>query len=127
MSIAQFVKDTITNIFPKTGENTADLVKELLVATSAATVADARKKKAKDALIKAGVVEKEYAPGELEAFRNTQFLLTVKTKEPTQKLDQAVLREALNKAGLSKSKIDKAFVEATTDNKPATSYVVTEL
>lgn len=127
MSIKQFVKDTITNIFPKTTSDNGALVKELLVASTAATVANARKDKAKKAIIAAGLVDSEYAPGEVEAYRDKQFVLTAKTKEPTQKLDQAILREALNKAGLSKAKIDKAFVEATVSNKPATSYEVTEL
>lgn len=127
MSIKTATIDAIKALFPKTLDNANALVRELLVANSAATAADARKRKAKEAVIKAGLVEKEYRPGEVEAFRDTQFVLTAVTNEPSQRLDQAVLREALHKAGLSTAKIDKAFVEALVDNKPATRYVVAEL
>lgn len=120
------VKTAIDALFPKVGTGLNALARELLVATSAASAADARKKKAKDAAIAGGLVLAEYRPGEVTSFDDKEFVVVAKTNEPTSKLDQSRLRELLNQAGLSRAKIDAAFVGATTENKPATSYVVTQ-
>ncbi|MET0375931.1 MAG: hypothetical protein ABW128_16955 [Rhizorhabdus sp.] len=120
------VKDAINALFPKSGSSLNALAKELLVATAAATTADARKKKAKEAAIAGGLIMAEYRPGEVVSFDDAEFVVTAVTKEPTSRLDQEVLRAALSKAGLSRAKIDAAFVTATTPNKPATSYQVVQ-
>ena len=120
------VKEAINALFPKTGTGLNALARELLVATSAASEADSRKKKAKAAAIAGGLVLAEYRPGEVTSFDDKEFVVVAKTNEPTSKLDPVLLKSYLNKAGLSMAKIDKAFTDATTENKPATSYVVTQ-
>jgi len=127
MSSKQAVKDAVAAIFPKIGSDKDAVVKELLVANTLATAADSRKKKAKAALLDAGLVLSEYRPGEVEAYRSAAFVLTAKTSEPAQRLDQDVLRARLREAGLSRAKIDAAFTAATVDNKPATKLEVVEL
>ena len=124
MNIKNHVKTTIDQLFPKAGATLNALAKELLVASAASTAADARKKKAKKAAIDGGLVLEEYRPGEVTSFDDAEFTVVAKTKEPTSRLDQEVLRAELSKAGLSKAKIDKAFAASLVDNKPATSYEV---
>lgn len=127
MNIKATVIETVKNLFKPADTSRDSLVKELLVALSAATAADSRKKVAKAAVVKAGIVLDEYRPGEAEVYRSDKFVVNAKTKEPTQRLDQAVLKDALRRAGLSQAKINAAFVEATVDNKAATTFEVIEL
>lgn len=126
MTIKSSVTDAIKNLLPRIGDGKDALVKELLVSTAAASAADSRKKKAKAAVLDAGIVLPEYRPGDVEAYRSDFFVLNTKTKEPTSRLDQPTLIENLRAAGLSQAKITKAINDATFENKPATSYEVIE-
>ena len=126
MSIKAFVKDAVAAIFPKIGSDKDAVVKELLVANTLATAADSRKKRAKAALLDAGLVLDEYRPGEVEAYRSDAFVLIAKTSEPGQRLDAETLLTNLLNAGLSRAKATTAIPNAMVDNKAATKFEIVE-
>lgn len=138
-SLANLVKDdTMTSIttrlkaalssFITTAKptNVKAAARELLAATLMCSAGDAAKKRAKKALIDLGISLEEFKPGTVQLFDDAEFTIAAVTKEPSSRLDMAVLTVELRNAGLSVAKITAAVNAAMVENKPATSIVVTE-
>lgn len=100
--------------------------RELLAATTLASLAEAKKKRAKEALQTLGITLPEYRPGTVVAYDDGQFKIEAVTKEGSTRLSQTELVAAMRRAGLSQSKINTVITAATVPNKPATSIVVTQ-
>lgn len=127
MSIATRIAAAISGFILTAKPTTAIVaIRELAAATVLCSKGDAAKKRAKKALVDLGITLEEYRPGTITAYEDTEFLVQAVTKEPSSRLDQAILTGQLRSAGLSQAKITAAFKSATVENKAATSIVVTE-
>lgn len=126
-SIVNSVTTAVATFFRvSTPSSVSIAARELLAASTLATIANNRKERAKKALQTLGITLPEYRPGTVVAYSGSDFTIEAVTKEPSQRLDETELKRQLSFAGLSRAKIDAAFVAARLDNKPATSIVVTE-
>jgi len=124
MNIKNYVKTAIDALMPKSGVGLNGLARELLVATSASSAADSRKKKAKEAAIAGGLIQSEYRPGEVITFEDTEFKVVAKTSEPGERLDVDALRAELKKARISEARIATILSNSMVANKAATRYEV---
>lgn len=127
MSIASRVKTALTGLICQAKPSTVNLAaRDLLAATILCTAADAAKTRAKKVLIDLGITLEEYRPGSIVAFDDSEFTITAVTKEPSSRLNQALLMMNLRHAGLSQARITSCLNAATMQNKAATSIVVVE-
>lgn len=127
--MAQSLKDKIRAAFAKLGGAAPEgdeIAHELLVAYEAATLAEARKKKAKKTAVAAGLITDVEQPVGSAVFSRTEhYTITAKTSTPRTMIDEAVLLAEMMKY-VSATKAAEIITLARKTAKAPTTWIVEE-
>lgn len=105
-------------------DNRSSIAYELYVADKLASLADARKKKAKEAAQEAGILgdKSTFVPGTaVQVYDNEYLEIVAKTSNPASRIDKTALENELVKA-LGRNKATDLLSKVTKENAAATSY-----
>ncbi len=103
--------------------NLAHLAHEYFIADLLASMAEKRKKMAKEAAEVAGLLVENAVPGStVQTYSDEHLTITAKTNNPASRLDQTKLSSVLIKE-IGATRAMQVIKECTVENKPATSYI----
>lgn len=110
---------------PETKDPLDPIAHELLVSRDLSTLADARKKKAKTAAVRAGLISDEEQPVGTQDYSATEsYNIEAKTASPREMIDESLLLAGMIKAGLSATKAAAVITGARKFAKAATTWNV---
>ena len=111
------------SVAPESTENRAAIAYEFYIADALAAAASKRKEAAKLAAANAGIVIDDTIPGETKlVYENEYMTINARTAQPASRVDMTKLRSELTKK-LGAVDAEVIIKKATTNSKPATTYI----
>ena len=108
-------------------DNRATIAHEFFIAKHLESIAKKRAEAAKKEAQEAGLLRDDYDPDTtVEVYRNETLAISAKTANAAQRLDPILLKNELMKK-LGAAEAVKLISQCTVENKPATSYIFSEV
>ena len=108
-------------------DNRASIAHEFFIAKHLESIAKKRAEAAKKEAQEAGLLRDDYDPDTtVEVYRNESLSISAKTANPSQRLDPVLIKnELIKKLGVAQATL--ILLACTVENKPATSYIFSEV